>query len=182
MTIHISGCNCSECKRTQRAANRENKRAIEARNAASRPLDPYLATRGQAAYIAAYQHVANPEAQSRIARAVIVHGVIENHGIEHAREILTRNLHTRTLVVQVRETDKVARHMRANSAYVAVQNKVRTAKDMQTGLAHSLHTMRAEYMDLHSMHKSATGKVRKAMRDKLRAIADRMSREFGATP
>lgn len=177
---HVQGCNCSECKRVTRAANREHKRKVEARNAASRPLDPYLASRGRAAFIAAYQHVADSEAQSRIARAIIVNGVIEHHSIEHAREILARNLHTRSLVVQVRETDKVAKHMRANSAYVNTQAKVRNARDAFISQAHNLHTLRADYMRAKNTHETLTGKARKANRDLMRAMSDKLAREFGA--
>lgn len=180
--LHVSGCNCSECKRITRAHNRASKRAVEARNAATRPYDPYVAATGRKAFIEAYRHVADHEAQSRIARAIIVNGVIEHHSIEHARDILARNVHTRSLVVQVRETDKVARHMRANSAYVNTQAKVRAGKEMADVKASSLHQLRADYMRAKSAHNTLTGKARKANRDLMRAMADKLTREFGAHP
>jgi hypothetical protein len=163
-------------------ATRERKAHIERENARSRPADPYVAKRGPQAFLSAYAHVADESAQARIARGIIVHGVIEHHGIERAREILADNLHTRTLVVKVRETDKVARHMRANSSYASTQGKVRAAKDHAHMCASSLQDMRRQYMMAHQTHTTSTGKTRKAARDTMRAIADRMKREFGAKP
>lgn len=52
--------------------------------------------------------------------------------------------------------------------------------DRTVSTVEALRTLRADYMRAKNTHETLTGKARKANRDLMRAISDKLAREFGA--
>jgi hypothetical protein len=151
----------------EQKSERAHKRAQQAdavrRNNTPKP-DPEYATRAAPnAYTEGFRKVAN-EADAALRRQVttlITGRTLETYGVDHVREILTQNAHTRTLVVKERVSTRVVGPQRANDAYTRTQNKVTSAVNAGVGKASEREALRARLTHAQNMFKCTTGKERK---------------------